>query len=108
MRQTYKYKYLEMTGMPVKQEQYLGTRLLWYRTEYLAHESRKKFAENVERFSMKYGVRFTASDVANYETGRCCPKIDKLIALCEATGMPQYWWTGKELRPAELHLRNAA
>ncbi len=60
--------------------------------------SRLQFAEMVNAYAERYGSRLTYADVYGYETYRITPKIDKLTAICRATGMSYAYFTGHTSR----------
>lgn len=92
VKNPYPFYYMKQNGLIGKQKRTCGQAILAYRKAW--NLSRRELSELVEKYSLQYGVRFTVSDIANYENYNISPKIDKLTALCHATHMPMAFFTG--------------
>ena len=81
----YHYDFVKMTTGNQKKTGQIGQIIKAYREKNGL--SKAALARKVEAYSLKYGTRFTSQDLYNYEISGYSPKIDKLTALCEVTGI---------------------
>ena len=92
VKNPYGHKWMSMTYGIGQQQQITGEAIKAYRLHHGL--SRLQFAEMVNAYAERYGSRLTYADVYGYETYRITPKIDKLTAICRATGMSYAYFTG--------------
>lgn len=75
-----------------KQQETFAARLVRYRKKYRL--STEDFALIANEFAKIHGTKITTSDIINYEYYNICPKIDKMTAIVEATGMSLDYFAG--------------
>ena len=88
-----KFHFVEMMHPKMgKQQETFASRLIRFREKY--HLSVEEFASIANEFGWMYGVRITSRDIVNYENYNICPKIDKMMAISEAMGVPIDYFAG--------------
>ena len=78
-------------GLP-EQKRTAGDAIRLYRE--LRGISRKELADLVSSYSEMFHTKFTYQDIYGYEELRITPKMDKMTALCKATGFPLAFFCG--------------
>ena len=102
----YEYNYVTMTEGLMNQKRIAGESIRLYRE--LRGLSRKELADLVAPYAEMYHTKFTARDVWGYEERRVSPKIDKLTALCKATGFSAEFFCGYKDAVIKRYLNRAA
>lgn len=98
VKNPYPQHWLKMNFGVGQQLQITAEAIKAYRLHH--HLTRLQFAEMVNAYAERYGSRLTYADVYGYETYRITPKIDKLTAMCRATGLSYAYFAG--YNPSEL------
>lgn len=98
------FNFVRMTQPNIgRQNERFGARLIKYRRNYNVNEER--FCEICNEYAMRFDLpamenrraqktRITRRDLENYELNNVCPKIDKMMIIAGATGMPLDYFAG--------------